>query len=157
MRRTFLPAAFLVAASVGVPAHAIDSLTGVWEGKFTCDATSDTATSRSKADATFRFVDAGTGAGTAAINNLFVNPIPITIVSGADKPDRARVAGVGCGFNPDVGGLVLEASVKIKPGSEKGTMTGAVLTYNGALHTVTVCRFKVKRTAIKAPKIGACE
>jgi hypothetical protein len=160
MRRISRTSALLGVALAASPAAAVDSLTGVWRGKLFCESTNETTTEpRQKADATLFVEDLGGGASRVRVNNLFVFPIPSTIVSGADVPERARLAGVGCGFNADTGGLVLQASAKIKPGSPKGTMTGEFITFAGgvATHLVSVCRFKVKReeTTLETP-IGDC-
>ena len=160
MRRSSQLSAWLGVALAASPAAAIDSMTGVWRGKFVCASTNETTTEpRQKADATIFVEDLGGGASRVRVNNLFVLPIPSTIVSGADAQEQARIAGVGCGFNADTGGLVLQASAKIKPGSPKGTMTGEFITFGGgvAIHLVSVCRFKVKReaTTLETP-IGDC-
>src|SRR5262245_14673144 len=127
MGRALLPPALLFAAMAASPAAAIDAITGVWEGKFTCDATAGATTSHSKAVATFFFDDRGSGKGVLRISNVTLESIPIRVVSGADALDRARVAGTACSFDPATGGIVVEASLRIRPGSEKGTMTGEVI------------------------------
>jgi hypothetical protein len=160
MRRISRLSALLGAALAASPAAAVDSLTGVWRGKLVCVSTNDTTTEpRQKADATVFVEDLGGGAARVRVNNLFVLPIPSTIVSGADVPERARIAGVGCGFDADAGGLVLQASAKVKPDSPKGTMTGEFINFAGGVapHFVSICTFKVKReeTTLATP-IGDC-
>jgi hypothetical protein len=151
--------AALATALIAAPASAIDSLSGIWRGKFTCGSTSPTGTSPStKADATISVEDLGGGSGRIRINNLLIVPITVTIVSGTDKPEQGRVAGVNCGFDADTGGTLIQSLAKVKAGSDKGAMTGEVITFGGGVapHAVTVCRFKVKRAEPLAAPIGDC-
>ena len=148
-------AALLLTGLLAAPAAAIDSLSGVWEGKFTCGSTTATYTTKgSKTAATLFVEDLGGGTGRARFNNATVYPIPIGIVSGADAPISARIAGVMCGFTPDGGGAVLQGLAKVKSGSEKGTLTGELIHYG--VGSVGICRFKVKRTGPLEAPIGVC-
>jgi hypothetical protein len=156
---SFRSSALLLAWLVAAPAGAIDSLSGVWEGKFTCDSTSPTDTSvRQKADATLYVEDLGNGSGRARFNNATILPVPITVVSGADAPTSGRIAGVMCGFSADTGGALIQGLAKVKAGSEKGAMTGELIQFGGGVapHAVSVCRFKVKRVGPLETPIGDC-
>jgi hypothetical protein len=145
----------LLIAIAASPAAAIDDLSGVWEGKFSCDATSPTTTSlRDKPDATLYLEDRGDGTGRARFNNVTVFPIPVTIVSGADKPGLGRLAGVMCGFDADTGGILVQGRASLKPGSEKGTLTGEVISF--VAQQVSICRFKVKRRGPLPGPVGDC-
>jgi hypothetical protein len=160
MRSTRLVAtALLLLGLAARPAAAIDDLSGVWEGKFTCGSTSDAATSvRDKADATLYLEDLGSGSGRARFNNATVFPIPVTIVSGTDKPTLGRIAGVMCGFAPDTGGFLLHGLARVASGSDKGTLSGELIAYGGGVapHGVSICRFKVKRTGPLGAPVGDC-
>lgn len=148
-------AVLLLTGVLAAPAAAIDSLSGVWEGKFTCESTTATTTSKGwKSPATLFIEDLGGGAGRARFNNATVFPVPIGIVSGADAPTSARIAGVMCGFTPDGGGAILQGLAKVKSGSEKGTLSGELIQYG--VGSVSVCRFKVKRTEPLGTPVGNC-
>jgi hypothetical protein len=148
-------AVLLLTGLVAPPAAGIDSLSGVWEGKFTCESTTTATTNKgAKAPATLFLEDLGGGTGRARFNNATVLPVPIGIVSGADVPTSARIAGVMCGFTPDGGGSILQGLAKVKSGSEKGTLSGELITYGPG--SVGICRFKVKRTGPLESPVGAC-
>jgi hypothetical protein len=148
-------AVLLLTGLLAAPAAAIDSLSGVWEGKFTCESTTATTTSKGgKTAATLFIEDLGGGTGRARFNNATVFPVPIGIVSGADVPTSARIVGVMCGFTPDGGGSVLQGLAKVKSGSDKGTLSGELITYGPS--SVGICRFKVKRTGPLANPVGVC-
>jgi hypothetical protein len=146
---------FLLTGFLAVPAAGIDSLSGVWEGKFTCESTTAASTTKgSKTAATLFLEDLGGGTGRARFNNATVLPVPIGIVSGADAPTSARIAGVMCGFTPDGGGSILQGLAKVKSGSDKGTLSGELITYGPS--SVGICRFKVKRTGPLESPLGNC-
>ena len=148
-------AVLLLAGLLAAPAAGIDSLSGVWEGKFTCESTTPTATTKgTKTTATLFLEDLGGGTGRARFSNAMLLPIPIGIVSGTDAPTSARIAGVMCGFTPDGGGFFLQGLSKVKSGSETGTLTGELIEYG--VNFVSVCRFKVKRTGPLEAPIGPC-
>jgi hypothetical protein len=148
---------FLIALAA-FPAAAIDDLSGVWEGKFTCDATTPTNSSlRGKSDATLYLEDRGDGSGRARFNNATILPVPVTVVSGTDKPGLGRLAGVMCGFDANTGGILVQGRASLKPGSEKGTLTGELISFDGGVAPhVSICRFKVKRTGPLAAPVGDC-
>jgi hypothetical protein len=148
-------AVLLLTGLLAAPAAGIDSLSGVWEGKFTCESTTETSTTKgTKTTATLFVEDLGGGTGRAKFSNAMLLPIPVGIVSGADAPTSARIAGVICGFTPDAGGFVLQGLAKVKSGSEKGTLSGELIEYGVGL--VSLCRFKVKRTGPLEAPIGPC-
>jgi hypothetical protein len=148
-------AALLLTGLLAAPAAAIDSLSGVWEGKFTCETTTAASTTKgAKAPATLFIEDLGGGTGRARFNNATVLPVPIGIVSGADAPTSGRIAGVMCGFTPDGGGAVLQGLAKVKSGSDKGTLTGELIQYG--VGSVGICRFKVKRAGPLKTPVGVC-
>jgi len=152
-------AALLALVPIADPARAIDDLSGVWTGTFTCGSTTETTTEpKGTADATLYLEDFADGSGRARFNNATVYVLPVTIVSGADKPDEARLVGVMCGFDQDTGGSLIQGLAKVKSGSDAGTMTGELVTYGGGVapHLVSVCRFKVKRTGPLEAPLGDC-
>ena len=150
-------AVFLLVA-IAPQARAIDDLSGVWTGAFTCGVTSETFTEpKAKADATLHVEDLGNGNGRARFNNATVSVVPVTIVSGADEPAQARLAGVMCGFTADTGGSLIQGLAKVKPGSQKGTIKGELVTYGGGgAPLISVCGFKVKRTGPLEAPLGDC-
>src|SRR5262245_10023832 len=108
MRRRIGPAAALVlAAAIASPAAAIDSLTGVWRGKQTCEGATPAATAKGdKAEMTIFLEDHGDGTGGVRVNNAIAETMPIAIVSGADKPEQAYLMGFTCDFDLAVGGIL---------------------------------------------------
>jgi hypothetical protein len=148
----------LAGLAAATPAGAIDSLSGVWTGKFSCGSTTATTTSKQKVDATLFVEDLGDGTGNVRVTNASLLPFPVKIVSGADRPTEGRLAGVVCDFDPVAGGLVVQGLAKVKSGSEKGAMTGQLIDYSvgaGGV-SVSVCSFKLKRTGPLESPVGAC-
>lgn len=150
MRTAWLPAALLGGATLAAtPAGALDDLTGGWEGTVVCDFTDDTHTTRTASPTYLQLDDDGPGGNPFAyLNN--VGPFRLTIVSGPDAPQRGRIAGPSCAFDPLTGGWLLQAVVKAKPGSEKASLKGELITLGigGNSHYVQVCRLKLKRTSL---------
>ena len=152
MRTGWLPAALLAAAALAAaPAAALDDLTGFWEGTVVCDRTDDTGSSRTSSPASIQLDDDGAGNAFGYFNNLGV--FRFTIVSGADEPQRGRIGGPSCAFSEQTGGSLAHALVKLKPGSEKGSMKGELLTLGlgASPHIVQLCKLKLKRTSLTIP------
>lgn len=144
-----LAALLFAAALAAPPAAAIDSATGRWEGKIVCDSTNAATTERLKVDGTFLVTDLGDGNAFAVLDSSPL-VVRLAVLSGADQPDRGRLVGPSCGFaaNAETGSL-FEAAVRIKPASEKGTMTGQYVNFQvgAGSRFVQVCRFKMRRVA----------
>ena len=141
--------AALLAAS---PAGALDDLTGLYSGKFTCEATTDSESSSTSVENTLYLDDAGGGNAFAYINDTLLY-FRASVVSAPEKPDEGRVGGPDCNVSPSDGGSFIQAVVKAKSGSDKASLKGEFITtrVGGSPHVVQVCRFNLKRTTTTLP------
>lgn len=146
------------AALAAGPAAALDDLTGQYSGKFSCETTTPSANSKDTFDSTLYLDDAGAGNAFAYINNTGL-VFRLAVVSTPEKPDEGRVGGPDCNVSPSNGGSLVQAVVKAKSGSDKGSLKGEFITtrVGGSPHVVQVCRFNLKReTTTLAEPITDC-
>lgn len=141
-----------------VPASAIDSLTGTYEGKFSCKGSNNGVPSKNK------------GAVTLAIselpmaNHASLSEDGVAIgtfdefkhIEETGKDDRSKVAGGDCGLLNVGRGIALAADVVIKSGSEKGTIKGTYIRLGEKPSRIDVCTFSAKRTAVADPEVAGC-
>ena len=131
------------------PAHALDDLTGTYEGSLSCESTNTVTTERVTQDATLYLDDANDGNAFAYLNNSGLT-FRLGVLS-PSSPDAGALGGPSCSISPDTGGYVLQASVKAKAGSEKASLRGELIATNvgASSHLVQVCRLSLKRTSTK--------
>ena len=149
-----------VALGTGAPARAIDDMTGTYTGKMSCKGQSGINATKSKADIGIDVLDGETP--LLKVTTLPVLPLGDTVelVLGEPlaKPDRAKVGGVDCDLSEaSKSGIAIQADVVIKPGSDKGTLKGSLIHYEGTLGIIDVCTFSAKRTSTTAPALAQCE
>lgn len=146
-------ASFLAAALAAGPAHALDDLTGKWEGTLVCNGANAALWLHSKSQIAITIDDDPSGTAYAQIGGIY----RLGVIPHPDSPSKGRVAGFDCAVSPDFAGYALDVSVKVKPGSELGTMRGQLVII-GAVPTpsVNTCKIKAKRveTTIPAPIPG---
>ena len=145
-----LGAAVIAASSAG----ALEDLTGSWLGTRTCDSVSTLEHEKTKENVTLVIDDDPSG-------NAFLNLEGITyhvaVLADPDAPAKGRVGGQECNANPDTGVDALALTAKAKDGSDKGTLSGDLLSLRtGDVPRVTVCKLKLKRasTTIETPIAG---
>jgi hypothetical protein len=142
-----LAAASLAASSAG----ALEDLTGSWLGTATCDIVLPAQHDKVKSDVTVVIDDDPTGNAFLTFNAVTYH---VAVIEDPDSPAKGRVGGQECNASAILGVDVLALSVKAKDGSDKGTMSGElVTTRTGKAPTVSVCKVKLKRvsTTIETP------
>jgi len=132
------------------PAAALESLTGTWEGKISCDAIDGGTVAHFSAPATVYFDDGGAGLmgiGIQTSTNFFAR-----YVVDAARPDQAVIQASSCDFDTDtVEGTVLRGEVKTKAGSTSASFSGTLIVLDGPGATTTECTLKLKRVSLAAP------
>jgi hypothetical protein len=154
MRLRTLASGICAATLAASPALALEDLTGSWLGTATCDVVTVLEHEKTKENVTVVIDDDPTG---NAFLTLGIATYHVTVIEDPDSPSKGRVGGQECNANPDLGVDALALSVKAKDGSDKGTMSGElVTTRTGKAPRVAVCKVKLKRTSttIEAPILG---
>jgi hypothetical protein len=157
-RTGILAALAAFALGSGAPAQAIESLTGSYAGKMSCKGQSGVDATKSKQDITVEVLDS-----EVVLLQVTTPPLPLgavvelLVLEPIVKPDRAKVGGVDCNLTRlSKSGIALHADAVIKPGSEKGTLKGSLIRYEGKASIIDVCSFSVKRTSTTAPELLGC-
>ena len=144
-------------ALAAVPALAIDSLTGTYEGKFSCKGSNAGAPTKAKGDATVAISE-----GVSILANVSENGTPVggtfelLHIEETAKDDRSKIAGADCGLLNVGRGVALQGDVVIKTGGEKGTIKGTYIRMGEKPNRIDLCTFNAKRTAIADPEVQGC-
>ena len=144
-------------ALAAVPASAIDPLTGVYEGKYSCKGSNNGAPTKGKGDATLGIFEDGAILANLAEDGSQVGIFPEMLhIEETAKADRSKLAGGDCGLLNVGRGIALHGDVVIKTGSEKGTIKGTYIRMGEKPNRIDLCTFTVKRTSTTAPKLANC-
>jgi hypothetical protein len=144
MRAQVLAAVLFSTALTAAPARALPDLTGSWAGTAVCDLLSDGGGNREKFAATLTVDDDPSGDAFVVFNSLTFR---VAVIDDVDAPSKGRIGGADCAVTAANGGGMLWLSVKAKDGSEKGTMTGELVSARTGAHEISVCKIKLKRTS----------
>jgi hypothetical protein len=144
-------------ALAALPASAIDSLTGTYEGKFSCKGSNNGAPTKGKGDAVLTITEDGTVLAALTENGAPAGgTFDLLHIEETAKQDRSKVAGADCGLLNVGRGIALEGDVVIKTGSEKGTVKGSYIRLGDKPARIDVCTFTVKRTSTTDPAVQGC-
>jgi hypothetical protein len=150
-----LPLALALLVSA-VPAAAIESLTGTWEGTLKCRVVTGKSVEKTKVDVTLEIVDSGSGGFQAELVStdlLFVG----FVVGESATSSKGVLSSLTCGLSyDDLDGATLQATVKTKAGSEKASLKGHVARLGAVQGIASVCTLKAKRTSAAEPDIIPC-
>lgn len=149
-----------LALAVGLPAAALDNLSGTYEGKLRCRQTVAGVTTKSK-QAAVVLVDQDMD-GSLALD-VSASGVPLAgvifgrVVPDATRPNRGSLAAVECGLDvlSELGAMI-HADAVVKPGSAKGSLKGTLIDLDASGSTVRLCTFKVKRTSTVTPPMSLC-
>ena len=144
----------------GLPAAAIDDVTGTYTGKLSCRQMLAGAASKSKQEITV-LVIAGKGGGISleidAGATTIADAVVAFLVEDAAKADRGTLTGPECSLSAgNREGATVYADVVIKPGSEQGKLKGTLIGMDDVGGLAKVCSFTAKRTSTAAPPIIPC-
>ena len=142
------------------PARAIDPVAGLYEGKVTCQISSNGLTSKLKTDVAVAVVDGGSNSALLSISaggNVVGDTVVAILLEDQNQADRARVAGVDCNLESSaITGVAFHADVVIKAGSQKGTLKGSYQYTDGVGLLIQTCTFSAKRTSLTPPQVDDC-
>lgn len=147
-------AAFAAATLAASSSGALEDLTGSWLGTRTCDSVSTLEHEKTKEDVTLVIDDDPSGDAFLDLQGVTYH---VTVLADPDAPAKGRVGGQECNASPDNGVDALALTAKAKDGSDKGTLSGDLVSVRtGKVPRVTVCKLKLKRasTTIETPIIG---
>ena len=150
-----LALAAVSAAALGAgPALGLESLTGVYQGKIKCSGLLGGTKVKGKVDVEVDVSDTG-GSLVLAIGELgsFLG----FAVTDVKKPEQGAVSAVSCPLSAaTLDGAMLNADVKIKAGSDKGSLHGTLFLSGDTEGDARTCDLKVDRISIVSPKIAGC-
>ena len=148
MKVRFVASSFAIGlALAAVPASAIDPLTGVYEGKYSCKGSNNGTPTKAKGDLTLGILE-----GDTVLANLTEDAVQVGIfpellhIEETAKDDRSKVAGGDCGLLNVGRGIALHGDVSIKAGNEKGTIKGTYIRMGEKPNRIDLCTFTVKRS-----------
>ena len=159
MKLTKLAVLAAAAFVVSAPAHAIDNMTGVYNGKMSCKGNRDGVPTKTKGDASVSVVEDATVRLLVTLDSVLLGgPVGVFRIVEAAKPDRAKIQGLDCpSTTSSTTSLTIAGDVVIKTGSEKGTIKGTLIRRSSpAPALIEVCAFTVKRTSTELPEVVAC-
>lgn len=146
-------------ALVGVPAAAIDDVTGIYEGKLTCQQIAEGFPGKTKRDA---IVTVSEEMGAIALD-IHAGGEPVAtalrgfVADDSAKAKHGKITAVECGLSvASKNGAVIHADVTIKPGSEKGKLKATVILMEPATQTAALCRISAKRTTTDGVMVQLC-
>lgn len=136
------------------PALALESLTGVYQGKLKCSGLLGGTKVKAKVDVEVDVFDVG-GALLLSIGEF--GTFEGYAVTEVKKPERGAVSAVSCPLTvATLDGAMLNGEVKIKAGSGEGSLEGTVFLSSDEDGDARRCELKVKRISTVSPKIAAC-
>jgi hypothetical protein len=151
-------AAGALAASLALPAYALDDATGTYTGKLKCDYLDGGNPVKEKHEIEVFLAEEKDGARLAmtAGGGTFIATSEGQVIDNAEKVDRGRFSGLTCLLSAGtLNGSSLVADLTIKPDSEKGSIKGTIHLHQPG--TAALCSFSAKRTATTAPSVPICE
>jgi hypothetical protein len=159
MKITKLAVLAAAVLAVAAPAHAIDNMTGVYNGKMSCKGNRDGVATKSKGDASVSVVDDTTVRLLVTLDSVLLGgTVNVFRLVDDAKPDRAKIQGLDCpSTTSSPTSLTIAGDVVIQTGSEKGTIKGTLIRRNSPdPASIDVCTFTVKRTSTELPEVVAC-
>ena len=78
------------------------------------------------------------------------------VVSAMAKPGGGRAGGISCDLEDSSVGVSFQAAVKTKEGSDKATLSGTLLLFDGIDAELHTCKLRAKRATTTNPNVGAC-
>lgn len=144
------------AAALGTgPALALESLTGVYQGKLKCSGLlGGTNVKGGKVDVEVDVSDVG-GALLLSIDEL--GSFEGYAVTDVKKPEKGAVTAVSCGLSvATLDGAMLNADVKIKAGTDQGSLKGTLFLSGDEEGDARSCELKVERISTVSPMIITC-
>lgn len=145
-----------LALLAGQAAHAVENLTGTYEGKLKCNGTDGGITSKVKQDVTVEVLDSGASGLTFDIVSV-QDTIVSFVVADGKKPQKGILAGASCAYSvASLAGAVVRLEVSSKAGSDKADLKGTVLFSNAMDDATSECTLDVKRVSTAEPSVNLC-
>lgn len=143
--------ACVLSAGFALPAAAGggNPIAGSWEMKISCKGTTGGAPSSRKATIDVLIADGAPGDLQAEAGGAMIG----YVLYDTAKPERARIALVGCGVS-SLNGLLIQASGKVTP--EKASFKGTAIFVSASTETTEQCTAKLVRTSTTEPVVPSC-
>jgi hypothetical protein len=155
MQRTVAALGLAAALGVGAPAAGVEPLTGIYDGKASCNGIQ--AGVRGKQKIEFAMAIQDLGGGQVFIDVPGLGDFEGFVIADLAKPGGGALSAVSCPLtvsNQD--GSVLRLDVKTKAGSEAVSIKGTLVILDEAEAQSAVCKFSAKRTETTDPQLESC-
>ena len=143
--------ACVLSACFALPAAAGggNPIAGTWEMKLSCKGTAGGAPSSRKETITVLIAEGMPGDLLAGAGG----PMTGYVLYETAKPERARIALVGCSVS-SLNGLLIQASGKVTP--EKASLKGTATFLSVSTESTEQCTAKLVRTSTTEPVVPSC-
>jgi hypothetical protein len=144
-----------IAALGASRAAALESLTGVYQGKVKCAGLLGGGKVKDKLDVEVRIVDLS---GQILLDVSELGTFEGFAATESQKPDRGKLSVVSCLLTVvSQEGSVLHADIQNKAGTTKASFKGTLVRTDPSTLDARICDIKVKRVSTASPKVAPCE
>lgn len=139
----------------GVPAAALESASGSYEGKLVCKGIDGGEHGKTKQDVEIGIFDDGAGGVEMQLSS--VGTFGGFLLTDTRKPETGTLSAVDCTLSlPGLIGAALQAEMKVKAGSDKASLKGSLVRMDKAGAASALCQLKAERVSPIPPKLLAC-
>jgi hypothetical protein len=136
------------------PAAALESLTGVYQGKLKCSGLVGGGQVKDKDDVEVQVLDLG---GLLGLDVSGVGALQGFAATQTSKPERGKVSAVSCLLDAQsLDGSTLHADVQVEAGDPKASLKGTLIRTNGVTGEARICQLRVKRISTAIPNVTGC-
>jgi hypothetical protein len=140
----------------GLAAHAVEDLTGTYEGTLRCVTTTAGVPSKSKQAVTVEVADNGDEGVTFEIPTVEDRIVGL-VIQDAVKGEHGVLPAASCDYEAfDQEGLVARLAVRTKVGSEKASLKGTLLRTSLEDESSAICTLDAKRVSTTLPEVVKC-
>jgi hypothetical protein len=152
-------AGWLALAALGgllaAPAGALESASGVYEGKVVCKGLENGGRVKTKQDIEIAILDDGAG-GVDMLAQPF-GTFGGFLLTDTKKPETGTLSALSCTLGlPGLFGSALHADLKVKAGSVKASLKATLVFMMESGDEATLCQVKAQRISSQAPMIVLC-
>ena len=145
----------VLGALLALPAGALESASGSYEGKLTCKQLAGGQRDKTKQDVEIGVSDNGAGGVLMQISD--VGLFEGFLLTDTKKPETGTLSALSCGLAlPGLVGSALHAEAKVKAGSDKASLKGTMLRMDLPEGASGLCQLKAERVSTIGPKLPVC-
>ena len=139
----------------GLPAGALESASGSYEGKLVCKGIEGGERVKAKVELQIGIIDDGVEGIAMEIDTF--GRFDGFLLTDTRKPETGTLSAVSCPLTvTSRTGRVLHAEVKIKAGTDKATLKGKLIRMDFPGEASALCELKAERVASLPPNLPVC-